>query len=573
MSDITVYMLPVGQGAMNLITEYEGTNLVNLVLIDCGEILIGKKDNDKLASAEAKNFVKNMMDKRFTHSGEKVRLDYLLITHRDIDHLSFIEDLFNVYNIALVDDDDNVCVVYKRNGYTDVYTMFDGSKDVMCERTFYNDNTYTIHRSDDEFVIKYENKRFNSKFYAQCSCNKYYSFYINYINNTSYGKNKYINAVSVESEKGKEIWVFEDFTMVNMVAIEGEILDHYTYMLNFFFELFDTYCTAFISKDEIIGLFDFLEADSYKSYNDIREDIGKSRQKIKAPITNCFVGGLIGQAEETVELLHILSQNYKDGFISNADIFEFNNPNITLEIIHYVKIEQMAKFFKSIDSPNNATSAVSLLYNSTGEFKVLFTGDATQHTFGMIEKQNTVGMLNDAIWTAPHHGSTSSLKGVGGSVPLDKLLEKISVKSVVISAGYQNKFGHPHGGFIAKFKRYFVYRAVTLPIGSHDICYNRNDTKRGDWVCQATDYPILTTLTKDRFVAHIFEFSTQTYKVDYRSNFFSTVTQSYECIPQDDSVHHPAGSPRPLDDVAVAENEKTKIADADISLKKLFIIR
>lgn len=572
MSEIAVYMLPVGQGAMNLITEYDGSDLVNLVLIDCGELVIGKNSNDKLISTEAKKFVKSKMKERFNHSTRKVCLDFLLITHRDEDHISFAQDIFDVDEMAISPNDNKVYMRYKGENFTDVYTVFKGSEEMKCERTIRIDAMYTIHTSPDSFIITYKDKQ--SSFNAECSCKSRYRFSINEY--TTDGKNE--RHIHAYSHNDNRMYVMVNGTCNCVIDID-EGYD-YNRMLSLFFKVFDNYCGYPSNKKAIEDQFELLKLSTYKSYDDVLADIDNGETNLKQPIAKCFIGGNEGQAQDTINFICKLTKEYKVDFNPYEDIFNFYSPNIGLRIIHYATISQLKDFYTCyIDSPNNATSAVGLLHDSNNEetFKVLFTGDATHHTFGKIyDDKEIIKMLTGAIWTAPHHGSTITLDAIGDFFPIDNLLEETNIKAVVISAGYKNRFGHPHSEFIEKFRFYLWNSKKVMATSQHTINYNLN----GAWVCQDTICPIFTTLSANLglispanlYLAHTFKYIPSESKSIYASSFYSYVRPPYKLIPSYEKKINSA-TPSPSNGAVVAVNEKAKISDADISLKKLFIIR
>lgn len=566
MSEIAVYMLPVGQGAMNLITEYDGSDLVNLVLIDCGELRSGSNQpNNKQASDISKQFVRDKMKERFEVSGRDICLDFLLITHRDQDHISFAKEIFDFDDMAMIVDDNKFFMRYHESWHDDVYTVAQRSQEMKCERTVHIDGAkYTIHTSiNNGFVIDYNDKE--SKFKANCSCNPSYYFYIHYeYESDEIEMERDIYAKIVEDNK---LYTWVDYSFEGKMDVYESC--NYVTMLDIFFNLFETYCQDLSCKKELENNFNLLKPQAYKSYDKVLEDLGTGKTNLKQPILKCFIGGIGDQAQETINFIYSLTRDYKNDFSPDEDIFNFHDWNIGLRIIHYAEINKMLEFYPSIDAPNNATSAVSLLYDCDDKetFKVLFTGDATHQTFGMINsKKDAVDMLTGAIWTAPHHGSISSLCTVGETAPIDELLNETQIRAVVISAGYCNQFGHPHGSFIKKFISTLRKSENKMEASHHTICYNSNDTNRGNWICQGTYCPIFTTLTHYSYVAHIFKYSANSQTFYYEFEEYSNVTEPYKFIGESNTTS-------PSNDATVAVNEKAKMAGADISLKKLFIIR
>lgn len=93
---------------------------------------------------------------------------------------------------------------------------------------------------------------------------------------------------------------------------------------------------------------------------------------------------------------------------------------------------------------NNLYSAVTML--TLGEKKVLMMGDA--------EFQNEEDMilsnldLKADILKAGHHGSHSSTS--------EEFLKEVSPNAVVVSAGFKNKYGHPHREILSLLKKYDI---------------------------------------------------------------------------------------------------------------------
>ena len=86
---------------------------------------------------------------------------------------------------------------------------------------------------------------------------------------------------------------------------------------------------------------------------------------------------------------------------------------------------------KLVKDSNNTSIIAKLVF---GQTSFLFTGDATRS----VEKQllDQVEQLDSDILKVGHHGSkTSSSK---------EFIEAVSPEIAVISAGKNNKYGHPH---------------------------------------------------------------------------------------------------------------------------------
>jgi competence protein ComEC len=90
---------------------------------------------------------------------------------------------------------------------------------------------------------------------------------------------------------------------------------------------------------------------------------------------------------------------------------------------------------------DNSESIVMLLRSANNT--ILLTGDANEQTeLTMLQKYP---QLNVDILKAGHHGSKTSTSG--------KLLDAITPKQVIISAGANNSYNHPHPDVIDKLKK------------------------------------------------------------------------------------------------------------------------
>lgn len=95
---------------------------------------------------------------------------------------------------------------------------------------------------------------------------------------------------------------------------------------------------------------------------------------------------------------------------------------------------------KEYDESNNTSLVLS--YKQKG-FSALFTGDME------VDKEKNLSMdLKHDILKVGHHGSMTSTS--------DDFLKKVNPKIALISAGYKNKFSHPHKETIEKLEKYGV---------------------------------------------------------------------------------------------------------------------
>ena len=84
-------------------------------------------------------------------------------------------------------------------------------------------------------------------------------------------------------------------------------------------------------------------------------------------------------------------------------------------------------------SPNDGSLAGILTYGMT---KIFFTGDGSQRTEGLVLSGNPSSMLRSDILKVGHHGSRTSTGAT--------FLRAVAPEYAVISAGDENKYGHPH---------------------------------------------------------------------------------------------------------------------------------
>lgn len=101
----------------------------------------------------------------------------------------------------------------------------------------------------------------------------------------------------------------------------------------------------------------------------------------------------------------------------------------------------------------------------TKQYRFLFPADATTETMNCIYNLSLPSREDFFAMSAPHHGSIISCE----SVALNNFLDKLPTEEIIISAGEDNTFGHPHLTFteIAKDK-------ITEEDDMH--CYLRNST-------------------------------------------------------------------------------------------------
>lgn len=120
---------------------------------------------------------------------------------------------------------------------------------------------------------------------------------------------------------------------------------------------------------------------------------------------------------------------------------------VELDLGENAKLQMLAPNADNYSDLNNYSAVVKLTF---GNNKFLFMGDAEK----LSEKEildNNFDVSCDVLKVG-HHGSSSSSS--------KEFLDKTSPKSVVISVGKNNDYGHPHKETLTEFKKrnYTIYR-------------------------------------------------------------------------------------------------------------------
>jgi len=108
---------------------------------------------------------------------------------------------------------------------------------------------------------------------------------------------------------------------------------------------------------------------------------------------------------------------------------------VVMEVLH----PPAGKIPSRIDAnTNNLSIVIRLTY---GEVSFLLTGDVEQDVEGYLVDTRGEGLRSDVLKVA-HHGSVSSTSAA--------FLKAVAPKSAVVSAGADNRYGHPHPDVIAR---------------------------------------------------------------------------------------------------------------------------
>ncbi len=501
MYSVEISMLPVGQGAMNLIEVYAGYELVNLSLIDCGSE--DGKEPSREACEVSVDYVKRKMYEN--GKGEMMYLNNLFITHRDRDHYNLFDKLFDeYYNNGYVRSDRECYFICNQNEYMSEKYYCDKVSDFYTAEIVYFNNPFeygvyfTFRRSSmADIYIQYQDTELSVDVYGTVSkdltIDITYLVTTIYISVERYGKNKCLcKSIIKKGEEEEEIEVEE----------KDCSLDEWDSYVDECFTL----CSSVIDNESffIIKFQDFVSA-FYKN----KEEISNLFQGVEhmPPIEYLYIGGNPNQKGQMY-----MAFEKKARSLSYLNNFEYDQTmcqlleNLRLEVIVRMSVEQLQQvrnqmFYQSFNA-NNATSAVLLLEDtSNSDFqKCLFMGDATVHTFYYMTEclgEWFMQKISNAVWTAPHHGSFNTSFGIvtkqeeEESIKWDvlaRLMEKSKPKEIVVSAGYLNKHGLPNKYFVEKARQFLPEKE------EHAICFNSTNNACAVWQSGRIKSALYTTL-------------------------------------------------------------------------------
>jgi len=117
---------------------------------------------------------------------------------------------------------------------------------------------------------------------------------------------------------------------------------------------------------------------------------------------------------------------------------------------------------------NNAQSCVLRL--ATRRHSLLLAGDIPAVVeSALLARYGSA--LASSVLVAPHHGSQTSSSS--------EFLRSVMPHHVVVSAGYRNRYGHPHAAVMARFQKHGAGAVRTDLLGSLDIRFERQLTVTG----------------------------------------------------------------------------------------------
>ncbi len=179
-----------------------------------------------------------------------------------------------------------------------------------------------------------------------------------------------------------------------------------------------------------------------------------------------------GDADHIGGLRAVLSQFPRAQLISNADVLadlpsaaQNSRDCIEVKPWHWDGIDFE---FLTITSQNFSTNNNScVLKISHGRFSILLPGDIERAAERLLV-QKYGNALAANVLVAPHHGSNSS-----SSYPL---LKSVRPDSIIVSAGYNNRFDHPAQTITDRYSALAIDYFLTAEEGMISLFYQKSDT-------------------------------------------------------------------------------------------------
>ncbi|MEX2206658.1 MAG: hypothetical protein WEF50_10570 [Myxococcota bacterium] len=107
-------------------------------------------------------------------------------------------------------------------------------------------------------------------------------------------------------------------------------------------------------------------------------------------------------------------------------------------------LELFSPHIEDMDSSNNCSIVMRVAGRGVGGFSYLVTGDTENARWERINSLFGTALRSDVL-SAPHHGSRSATNA--------ETLLLVDPNTVLISAGVDNQYGHPHPQAVAAFQK------------------------------------------------------------------------------------------------------------------------
>ena len=114
---------------------------------------------------------------------------------------------------------------------------------------------------------------------------------------------------------------------------------------------------------------------------------------------------------------------------------------VTIRILHPAGDFSISPIMSKYSNSNDHSIVVKLIYNQSS---ILFPGDIEAAAEREMVSLSTSDLKSNVL-ISPHHGSKSS--------STDIFLTKVDPETIIIPAGYNNRFGFPHPSVLEKYKK------------------------------------------------------------------------------------------------------------------------
>lgn len=133
-----------------------------------------------------------------------------------------------------------------------------------------------------------------------------------------------------------------------------------------------------------------------------------------------------------------------------------DKPSSDYRLAKYFDFELFSPHIEDMDSSNNCSLVLKLIGKGPRGFSYLITGDTETERWDTINRLFGSALKSDVL-AAPHHGSKN------GCNP--RTVTLVKPNSVLISAGVDNPYNHPHRQAVAVYRRVAQHVYVTNSSG------------------------------------------------------------------------------------------------------------
>lgn len=208
---------------------------------------------------------------------------------------------------------------------------------------------------------------------------------------------------------------------------DGKVVEELSKKLNFFNAKIDLFILTHPDLDHLGGILDILQ---------------------KYPVTEVMMTGLgVENQLYTAFIKELRARNIPIEYPDSAKDLQISK-NLFLDILY--PFAEQSLIGQEVKSTNN-TSIALMLRNTNGKPLALLTGDAeeAEELDLLLSGQD----LESPIFKLGHHGSKTA-----SSSPF---ISAIRPEKVIVSAGLDNKFGHPHAETLERVKGLKILQTTT----------------------------------------------------------------------------------------------------------------